>query len=122
LSGDLESVAGVADFRLIDPPRVSPKPVAPNRLVLMPGVFLLSLIAGLGVGFVASQLRPVFMDAKSLRTQTGLPLLGSISRVMNATRTAQRKADHRRFLTGLASLLLTFSVVLGVMFFRAAGG
>jgi polysaccharide chain length determinant protein (PEP-CTERM system associated) len=31
ISGDMENVSG-ADFRLIDPPRVSPQPVAPNRL------------------------------------------------------------------------------------------
>ncbi|MEP6656142.1 MAG: XrtA system polysaccharide chain length determinant, partial [Betaproteobacteria bacterium] len=30
ISGDMEAASGVADFRLIDPPRVSPLPVAPN--------------------------------------------------------------------------------------------
>jgi polysaccharide chain length determinant protein (PEP-CTERM system associated) len=34
ISGEMQSVSGVADFRLIDPPRVSPGPVAPNRRML----------------------------------------------------------------------------------------
>ena len=36
LSGDLEATGSVADFRLIDPPRASSTPVAPNRLLLLP--------------------------------------------------------------------------------------
>ena len=36
LTGDLESVAGIADFRVIDPPRASSRPVAPNRSLLLP--------------------------------------------------------------------------------------
>ena len=34
LSGEMEATGSVADFRLIDPPRASPQPVAPNRLLL----------------------------------------------------------------------------------------
>jgi uncharacterized protein involved in exopolysaccharide biosynthesis len=47
LSGDLESAGSIADFRLIDPPRASPNPVAPNRLLLLPGGLLLAFAAGL---------------------------------------------------------------------------
>ena len=64
MSGELESAAGVADFRLIEPPRVSPKPVAPNRLLLMPLALIAGLAAGLGIAFVLSQLRVVFYDAQ----------------------------------------------------------
>ena len=81
LSGDLEGAAGIADFRLIDPPRVSPQPVAPNRLLLMPLALLAALgaVAGIGVRqqridskvHRATQARPVmhraaFHDAGSL--------------------------------------------------------
>jgi hypothetical protein len=41
----MEDAAGV-DFRLIDPPRVSPKPVAPNRALFLPLTLLLALAAG----------------------------------------------------------------------------
>ena len=76
LTGDLESaVGGGADFRLIDPPRASAKPVAPNRLVLLPLGLLLAITGGLLVAFIASQLRPVFFDGKALRDKTGLPVL-----------------------------------------------
>ena len=51
LSGDLEGTSGIADFRLIDPPRVSPQPVAPNRLLLLALALLVSLGAGIATAF-----------------------------------------------------------------------
>ena len=42
LTSQMEQTTSVADFRIIDPPRVSPKPVAPNRLLMLP------LVSGAG--------------------------------------------------------------------------
>jgi capsular polysaccharide biosynthesis protein len=75
----LTSLLGVAEFRLIDPPRVSPKPVSPNRLLLLPLVLAASLASGLFFAFAASQVRPTFGDAAELRAKTGLPLLGIVT-------------------------------------------
>lgn len=122
LSGDLESAAGVADFRLIDPPRASPKPVAPNRLLLMPLVLLFAVAAGLGAAGIASRLRAVFFDAGSLREAVGLPLLGSVTLVMNDAVTKKEKTDFRRFLgasTGLVGVFGAGMVVLSLMSGRA---
>jgi uncharacterized protein involved in exopolysaccharide biosynthesis len=69
MSGELDVASGVADFRLIDPPRVTPKPVSPNRLALLPLALVAAIGAGLAVAFVASQLRPVFSDANELRAE-----------------------------------------------------
>ncbi|RXM21568.1 chain length-determining protein, partial [Citrobacter sp. AAK_AS5] len=47
LSGDLDNAGSMADFRLIDPPRSSSKPVAPNRLMLFPLGLVLAIAGGL---------------------------------------------------------------------------
>lgn len=115
MTGELDVASGVADFRLIDPPRVSPKPVSPNRLLLMP----LALVAGLGAGlftaFAASQLRPVFHNPADLRTLTNLPLLGVVSRVMSDAERRREKIDMLRFLVGSGSLVGVFAAGLAVM-------
>lgn len=120
LSGDLDGVGGVADFRLIDPPRASPSPVAPNRLLLMPFVLLVALGAGLAVAFLASQLRPVFYDASSLRDAVGLPLLGVVTLVMGDNAALTEKAQLKKFLGASCGLLGVFSA--GMIFLSFMSG
>lgn len=117
LSGDLESAAGVADFRLIDPPRVSPKPVAPNRLLLL----LLALVSALGAGgftaFAASQLRPVFHDARTLRNVIDLPLLGVVTLVLSDAAKRKEKTDLRKFSIVLSALIMSFIILISALAF-----
>ena len=56
MTGKLED-AGVAEFRIIDPPRVTPTPVAPNRIGLIWGLIAASLAAGLATSFAVSNLK-----------------------------------------------------------------
>lgn len=120
MSGDLDVASGVADFRLIDPPRVSPRPVSPNRLALMPLALIVALAAGLFAAFAASQVRPVFHQATDLRNHIDLPLLGVVSRVTSRDVRRREKADLLRFLLGSGSLVGVFMVALVAMSVIAA--
>ncbi len=113
LSGDLEGAAGIVDFRLIDPPRVSPQPVAPNRLLLLPLALLVAIGAGIATAFVASQLRAVFFDARTLRDAVGLPLLGVVTLVISNTEMAKERSDLRRFVAASSGLVGVF--ILGIL-------
>ncbi len=119
MSGELDVASGVADFRLIDPPRVTPKPVSPNRLALLPLALVASIVIGIAVAFLASQLRPVFSDAHDLRAKTGLPLLGVVSMSLSD---AERRAERRgmiQFYGASAGLVGLFVVGLVAMAFMA---
>lgn len=115
MSGELESAAGVADFRLIDPPRVSPKPVAPNRLLLMPLALLAALGAGLAITFVISQIRSVFYDARTLSDVVGLPMLGTVTLVMGDGATVRRRTELKKFFAAFSALLIVFAAGMVVM-------
>ena len=119
LTGDLESVTGIANFRVIDPPRASSKPVAPNRLVLLPLGLLFAIAGGFLAAFAASQLRPVFFDGKSLRDQTGLPVLGIVSLLPTAVRHVQERASLTRFLVAGAALVTVYLVGIAVLTYLA---
>lgn len=116
MSGEMDASSGGVDFRLIDPPRVSPQPVSPNRLLLLPLTLVLALAAGLFVPFAASQIRPVFFDARALREVTGLPLLGTVSKKIEEASKLQEKKDFRRFIAALASLFGVYGAGIALLF------
>jgi hypothetical protein len=120
MSGELEGASGVADFRLIDPPRVSPTPVSPNRFLLLPLAFIAAIGAGLFVAFAGSQLRPVFHGAAELRSKVGIPLLGVVSNVGSAVEARLEKANLIRFAAGSGGLLGLFIVVFVALSIMAA--
>jgi len=120
LTGKLED-AGVAEFRIIDPPRVTPGPVAPNRLLLVFGLVAASLAAGLAASFLVSQVRPTFHDGQALREFAGRPLLGLVSMVTNeGIRHARRRAAIF-FAGGLGGLMASYAAALGVAFLITRG-
>jgi len=120
MSGELDVASGIADFRLIDPPRVAPQPVSPNRPMLMAGAHLGALMIGLMVAFAATQLRPVFTTASDLREKSGLPVLGVVSMIVADEQARKERVNLYRFLGGLGALVLLFFSVYGVMFFMAS--
>lgn len=115
ISGELDVASGVADFRVIDPPRANPKPVAPNRLLLLAGAMAAALGVGLFTTFAASQLRPVFHDANDLRARVELPILGVVTRLVTDADRARQRVELIRFSAGAGGLLAMFAVALTVL-------
>ncbi|RPI13894.1 MAG: chain length-determining protein [Lysobacterales bacterium] len=66
-------------FRVIEPPVVPLAPSGPERPLLSALVLLLGLGAGLALGFVLQQVRPVFSTRDALRQVTGLPVIGAVT-------------------------------------------
>jgi polysaccharide chain length determinant protein (PEP-CTERM system associated) len=118
---DIQDTGG-AQFRVIDPPRVSPQPVAPNRLALLGIAFVLALGAGLFASLAASQLVPTFHEARTLREVSRRPLLGMVSMLPSESLARARRRKSWLFAGGLGGLLASFSAVfaLALLFGRSA--
>jgi len=114
MSSEMEA-AGTADFRIIDPPRVSPKPVAPNRLLLLPLVLLVALGAGIAASVAWSQIRPTFHDGRALRALAGRPVLGSVSLLPDKTLMAKRRRLNFAFFGSLAGLFACYGVGIALL-------
>ncbi|MCQ9372897.1 Wzz/FepE/Etk N-terminal domain-containing protein [Methyloversatilis sp. XJ19-13] len=120
--GEEMDATGVAEFRLIEPPRVAPQPVAPNRLLLLSVIIVVALLSGFAASFLTSQIRPVFNDGKRLAEVAEVPVLGSISMLFQNER---KKLERRRnvfFYGGIGCLIATYGAFLGFVSFamRAA--
>jgi len=115
MSGDLDVASGVADFRLIDPPRVAPKPVSPNRLILLPLVLVAALGLGFFFAFAASQMRPTFAHGEDLRKVTGLPLLGVVTMLTTDDDRYRDRVSLFRFVAASGGLVGLFAAGLIAM-------
>jgi uncharacterized protein involved in exopolysaccharide biosynthesis len=107
---DVQDTSG-AQFRVIDPPRVSPQPVAPNRLGLIGLALALSLGAGVFASLAASQLMPTFHEARSLREISKRPILGMVSMLPSEALFRKQRRRSWLFAGGFAGLIAAFSAV-----------
>ena len=114
MSGKLED-AGVAEFRIIDPPRVTPYPVAPNRLALLWGLIAASLAAGVATAFAVSQVRPTFHDGRVLREVVGRPLLGMVSMIAGPQIRTKRRRSMLLFMGGMGGLVASYAVAFTII-------
>ena len=105
---------GGTQFRVIDPPRVSPEPVPPTRTMLLGLAFVAAIGAGLLAAFVASQLMATFHDARSLRSITKRPVLGMITMLPSEAMNRLRRRNGILFAGGVGGLLASFAAVFAM--------
>jgi protein tyrosine kinase modulator len=79
LSQQAEQKSSDIKLRVVEPPVLPRKPAGPKRLLYLNAVLLGSLAAGIGLAFLLSEMRPVFLNTRTLRDVMGLPVLGSVS-------------------------------------------
>lgn len=105
----------VAEFRVVEPPRVSPTPAKPSQMmVAMLGVFA-SVAAGLGAAFVMTQAFPTIQDARQLREIAGRPVLGSVSMVLSPEMVAAAGKNRRNFMVACGLFILLNVTWLAVL-------
>jgi polysaccharide chain length determinant protein (PEP-CTERM system associated) len=109
MAQDVDSQLSMAEFRVIDPPRISPKAVFPNRLALVPVVLLLALAAGMAVSLAVSQIVPTFHDARQLRSASKRAVLGTISLQATQPIIHKQRRANLAFGGGVASLLALYA-------------
>lgn len=109
--------AGQADavkFNVIDPPTAPRSPTAPNRPLLLTGVLIVGLGAGVAVAFGLSQLAGTFPTTARLEKMSGMPVIGSIGEVVTAAQTAMRRKRLQMFAAATAGLVVAWVALLGL--------
>ena len=96
----------VAEFRVVEPPRVSPTPAKPSQMMVAVLGVLASVAAGLGAAFIMSQAFPTIQDARQLREIAGRPVLGSVSMVLSPEMVIEASRNRRNFLVACGLFIL----------------
>lgn len=102
----LDESSQLAEFKVVEPPRVLPTPVFPARAHLALMALLLSLVSGVAAAIASDLVWPTFDDMESLRQATGRPVLGSLSIVTTESSMARQRAGNVRFLLLLGLMLV----------------
>jgi polysaccharide chain length determinant protein (PEP-CTERM system associated) len=118
LSSEMNTGTGVAEYRVVDPPRVSSKPIWPNRILLLSLALIASIGAGFAACFLKDQSRPTFFDARGLRQATGMPLLGAVSHVLDVTSRSRSLRKTWLFSGATGSYFLAFFGLLAWAWLR----
>jgi protein tyrosine kinase modulator len=106
--------SGGARFRIIDPPRVSLDPVPPRRMSLLAVAFAAALGAGFVASFLASQVLPIFHDARGLRDVSKRPILGMVSLLTSDLVMRRKRRNAFLFAGGVGGFIASCSAVLAI--------
>ena len=112
LAGSIEENTGTREFRVVDPPRVSPRPVSPNRPLLLGIFFVVSLVLGLAVALVRELANPAFYEPNALKAATKVPLFGAITRYRDEAAQKLARKQSFRFTATLVGYTLVFVVLI----------
>ena len=114
ISREAELSTDLIHVRVIDPPREPVIPIGPNRPILITAVMFGGLILICGMIFLEAQLRPRFHSVQSLRTVTGLPVLGGVLLFKTPAELRVRKVRMRMFFTLVGLFILIYLIVLAL--------
>lgn len=116
LRGDVQSETHGITFRVIDPPSVATTPARPNRLLLLVGVLIAGIGAGVGGAFALGQVRTTFPTAARLEKASGLQVIGSVTETLNSTQLVERQHKLRLFAMGGGGLGVACLLLIVVEF------
>jgi polysaccharide chain length determinant protein (PEP-CTERM system associated) len=118
LRGQVETERSSVKFQVIDPPTTPRSPIAPNRPLLLFGVLIAGLAAGVGAAFGMSQLRSTFTTTAKLERALGLPVLGAITQTITDAGRQLRAKRLKYFYAGSAALGGIFVLLLTAEFIQ----
>jgi polysaccharide chain length determinant protein (PEP-CTERM system associated) len=109
----LNESSQLADFRVIEPPKVSSFPVFPSRLHLAVIAMLAAIAVSICTPIVASYLKPTIDSVSALRQLSGRPVLGIVSMQVGAQSVSNQRTDTSRFKRAIAAIVLLQAVWVG---------
>lgn len=116
LRGQVQTQTDAIRANVIDPPSMSAVPSSPNRPLLLTGVLIVAIGAGVGAAFAFGQLQTTYPTAGRLAKASGLTVLGSISEVVPAAARTMRRKRLVQFAGGAGAFVGLYAVLMIVEF------
>lgn len=102
----LDASSQLAEFRVIDPPRVSRFPSFPGRWHLAIIATILSIAAGIAAALLAEAAWPTLDETRTLLRISGRPVLGTVPLRLSRDERRRRKASLAAYAAAFAGFLV----------------
>lgn len=112
--GQVEDKASQFRFDVIQQPSVPQKPAAPNRPLLLFGVLVVGIGAGMASAYAMGQLRSSFATPQQLERAFDLPVIGAISHTMSDAGRAREQRRLKQFAGACGGLAAMFLVLVAI--------
>lgn len=114
--GKVEDKASQFRFDVIQQPSVPRKPAAPNRPLLLLGVLIVGIGAGVAGAYALGQLKSSFATPQKLERAFDLPVIGSVSLTVSDAARAIEQKRLKQFAGACAGLGSIFVILLAIEF------
>lgn len=112
--GKVEDKASQFRFDVIQQPGVPQKPAAPNRPLLLLGVLIVGLGAGVAGAYALGQLKSSFATPQKLERAFDLPVIGAISLTVSDAARVVEQRRLKQFVGACAGLGAMFVILLAI--------
>lgn len=109
----LNESSQLAEFRVIEPPKVASSPVFPSQLHLAIMAVLAAFLVGVGSAITLSFFKPTVDSISALKQLSGRPVLGAVSLQAGLQAARKQRSDTLRFTGAIAILMLLQAVWVG---------
>ncbi|MEK7323577.1 MAG: XrtA system polysaccharide chain length determinant [Pseudomonadota bacterium] len=114
ISEQLDQSAEAVKFRVVDPPYVPGVASGPNRPLLISGILLGGIAAGIVFAFFLAQLNPTFNSRRTLMEVTGLPVLGGVSMIWTAAQIRRKRVELLGFSALMGTLVALYGGIMAI--------
>lgn len=114
ISEAVETSGDKVQFRIIEAPQVPAAPSFPNRPLFASLVLVAGIGFGCGVVFLLHKIDDTVGSGAAIAEEFNVRVLGSVSKVENPTRMAERRRSGKRFAIATGSLVGTYALVLAL--------
>ncbi|MBA4766247.1 MAG: chain-length determining protein [Porphyrobacter sp.] len=119
--GKVEDKASQFRFDIIQQPGVPQNPAAPNRPLLLLGVLVVGIGAGVAVAYALGQLKSSFATPQKLERAFDLPVIGAISLTVSEAARAIEAKRLKQFAGACGGLGAMFVILLAIEFVSVGG-
>lgn len=119
--GKVEDKASQFRFDIIQQPGVPQSPAAPNRPLLLLGVLIVGIGAGVAVAYALGQLKSSFATPQKLERTFDLPVIGAISLTVSEAARAIEQRRLKQFAGACGGLGAIFVILLAIEFVSVGG-